>query len=495
MAARSIGRIIGSLAEQSPHQTAITYEDRSLTWLELDKRTNRLARAYQQFGVSPDDLVTIALPNGIEFYESALAIWKLGATPQPISARLPRLEAEAIVRLAGSKLIVGAEPGSIGSCAALAPGFVPDPSLPDTPLPERSARHWKAMTSGGSTGRPKLIVQESPGEFDIEQPGVFQMFRMVPRRTHLVPGPLYHNGPFSLSMLALYLGNDLVVLPRFDPLRVLECIERHRVDYVMLVPTMMHRIWRLGSEVRARYDLASLRIMLHLGAPCPRWLKEAWIDWLGPERVHELYAGTEGQCTTWIAGTEWLARPGSVGKPLFGRMKVVDGSGNDVAPGVVGEVYLIPEAGPGTTYHYVGAEPKTLHGWDSLGDMGWMDADGYLYLTDRQTDMILRGGENVYPAEVEAAIDCHPRVRSSAVIGVPDDDLGQRVHAFVDAPEGVTDGELLLHLAEHLAGYKIPQSFDYVREPLRDDAGKVRRTALRDQWMANHRMVASQRIR
>jgi bile acid-coenzyme A ligase len=286
-------------------------------------------------------------------------------------------------------------------------------------------------------------------------------------------------------MRALFLGNHLVVLARFDPQRTLECIEHYRIDYVVLVPTMMHRIWRLDAEVRDRHDLSSLRVMVHMAAPCPRWLKEAWIKWLGPERVHELYGGTEAQSATWITGTEWLAHPGSVGKPLpGGRMKVMDENGNELSPGTVGEIYMMPDAGPGTTYHYIGAEPKSLHGWESLGDMGWMDEEGYLYLADRQTDMILRGGANIYPAEVEAAIDSHPRVRSSAVIGVPDEDLGQRVHAIVDAPEGVTNDELLAHLAERLVRYKIPQSFEYVCEPLRDDAGKLRRPALRDRWIA-----------
>jgi bile acid-coenzyme A ligase len=308
----------------------------------------------------------------------------------------------------------------------------------------------------------------------------------------LVPGPLYHNGPFLFSMYALFLGNHLVVLPRFDALRSLESIEQYCIDYVMLVPTMMHRIWRLGVEVCNRHDLSSLRVMVHLAAPCPPWLKEAWIDWLGPERVHELYGGTEAQSATWITGTEWLAHRGSVGKPLAGgRMKVVDEYGNELRPGAVGEIYMMPGAGPGSTYHYIGAEPRSLEGWESLGDMGWMDEEGYLYLADRRSDMILRGGANIYPAEVEAAIDSHPKVRSSVVIGVPDEDLGERVHAIVDAPEGVTNDELLAHLAEHLVQYKIPQSFEYVLEPLRDDTGKVRRSALKDQWIAATTRAAS----
>jgi bile acid-coenzyme A ligase len=480
MAIMPIGQIIGWLAEQDPDRPTITFEGRTVTRLALEQRTNRLARAYQQLGVAQHDLVTIALPNGIEFYESALAAWKLGATPQPVSAHLPQLEREAIVTLADPKLVVGAEPGSLGARPVLSAGFTPDEALPDSPLPTQTARYWKAPTSGGSTGRPKIIVSEAPGAFDPEQ----APFHILPNRAHLVPGPLYHNGPFTASMRALLTGNHIIVLPRFDALRTLECIEQYRIDFVVLVPTMMHRIWRLGAEVRNHFDMSSLRIMLHMAAPCPQWLKEAWIEWLGPDRVHELYAGTEQQGVTWITGSEWLTHRGSVGKPLAGgRMKIVDAHGHELPPGTLGEIYMMPEAGPGTTYHYIGAEPKSLDGWESLGDMGWMDAEGYLYLADRQTDMILRGGANIYPAEVEAAIDAHPKVRSSAVIGLPDEDLGQRVHAIVDAPDGVTEEELRAHLADRLVRDKIPQSFEYVSEPLRDDDGKVRRSALREQRM------------
>jgi bile acid-coenzyme A ligase len=477
MALMPIGRLMGWQAEQHPDCPAITFEGRTLTRLELEQRTNRLARAYQHYGVGQDDLVTIALPNGIEFYEAALAVWKLGATPQPVSARLPRLEREAIVELANPTLVVGTEPGALGGRPVLAAGFTPDPSLSDAPVPERTARYWKAPTSGGSTGRPKLIVSETPGVFDPAQ----ELFPHLPNRTHLVAGPLYHNAYFANSMLALFLGNHLVVLPRFDALHTLECLALYRIDLVVLVPTMMQRIWRLGEAVRTQYDLSSLRLMVHMSAPCPPWLKEAWIAWLGPERVHELYGGTEGLSYTWITGIEWLTHRGSVGKPRpGGQMQIRDAQGHVAPPGTVGEIYMKPEAGPGTTYHYIGAEPRRVDGWESLGDLGWMDAEGYLYLADRRTDMILRGGANIYPAEVEAAIDAHPRVRSSAVIGLPDEDLGRRVHAIVDAPGGVTDAELLAHLADWLVRYKIPQSFEYVAEPLRDDDGKVRRSALRD---------------
>jgi bile acid-coenzyme A ligase len=478
MAAMPIGRLLGWLAEQEPEHPAITHEGQTVTRLGLERAANRLARAYQGLGVKQDDLVTVALANGIEFYVVCAAVWKLGATPQPVSARLPLPEREAIVELADPKLVVGVEPGAHGGRATVPAGFVPDPTLSDSALPERTPRYWKAPTSGGSTGRPKLIVSEEPGAFDPEEAAL----SVGPGEVMLVPGPLYHNGPFTSSMRGLFTGNHVVVMSRFDARQTLELIQAYRVTWAMLVPTMMHRIWRLGSEVRARFDLSSIRMILHLAAPCPPWLKEAWIEWLGPERVHELYAGTEAQGITWIDGHEWLAHPGSVGRVMEGfRLRILDDNGAELPPGEVGGVYMIPDTGPGTTYHYIGAEPQSIDGWESVGDMGWLDKEGYLYLADRRTDMILSGGANVYPAEIEAAIDAHEGVRSSAVIGLPDDDLGQRVHAIVDAEGEVGDEDLLVHLAERLARYKVPRSFEYVSEPLRDDAGKVRRAALRDE--------------
>jgi bile acid-coenzyme A ligase len=218
------------------------------------------------------------------------------------------------------------------------------------------------------------------------------------------------------------------------------------------------------------------------GAPSPPWLKRGWIEWLGPERIYEAYGGTERIAGTMISGSEWLAHPGSVGKPTLGRkIRILDADRKDCPPGAVGEVFMMPAGGRGSTYRYLGAEAAaTADGWESLGDMGYLDEDGYLYLVERKTDMIVTGGANVYPAEVEGAIDFHPKVRSSAVVGLPDEDLGLRLHAIVDAPEGVTEEELRAHLAERLVRYKIPRSFEFVSEPLRDDAGKVRRSALRD---------------
>lgn len=477
----SISRLISDNASKDPDRPAITHGGRSVTRSELDRRTNRLARAYQQLGVKQDDFVTVALPNSIEFYEACIAVWKLGATPQPVSARLPKVEREAIVDLADPALVVGAEPGSHGKRSVVSAGFEPDPSLSDEMLPDAIAKYWKAPTSGGSTGRPKIIVAESPGAFDFSER---LPLRQARDRAQLVPGPLYHNAPFSFSIQGLLLGNHIVVMTRFDAEETLRLIQDFQIDWMMMVPTMMLRVWKLPVETREKYDLSSLRIMLHLAAPCPAWLKEEWINWLGGERIHELFAGTESTGATWITGDEWMQHKGSVGK-LMGasKVKVVDENGVELPPGEVGELFMLPAGGQGSTYHYIGAEPKAIEGgWESLGDMGYVDEEGYIYLSDRKTDMILSGGANIYPAEIEAAIDAFPGVRSSAAIGLPDEDMGQVVHAIIDRPAGkVDEEELFAFLAERLARYKIPRTVEYVDQPLRDDAGKTRRSALRSE--------------
>jgi bile acid-coenzyme A ligase len=275
----------------------------------------------------------------------------------------------------------------------------------------------------------------------------------------------------------------VILMTRFDPEQTLALIEEHRIAFVNLVPTMLQRIWRLPDEARLRYDLSSLRNVYTSGAACPAWLKRKWIEWLGPEKIFEAYGATERTGGTMISGTEWLERPGSVGRPTHGRkLEIRDEQGRALSPGEIGEVYMMPPGGPGSTYRYIGAEPRASEdGWESLGDMGYMDEDGYLYLVDRRTDMIVTGGSNVYPAEVEAALDAHPNVHSSAVVGLPDEDLGQRVHAIVQASPPVAETELREHLAGLLVRYKTPRTFEFTDEPLRDDAGKVRRSKLREE--------------
>ncbi len=477
----SYSRRLTSLAEQDPDRRAITCGDRSMTRSEIEAAANRLARDLLEGGATEGDMITVALPNSVEWFIAFAACWKIGAVPQPVSARLPERELRAILELADPSVVIGVPEALADGRRSLPIGYRPDPDLPDDPLPDVTSSAWKAPTSGGSTGRPKLIVSGDPALCDPDAPPLFGL----PGGCMVVPAPLYHNGPIVWSCSAWLAGSHVAVLPRFDAEATLAAIERHKADTVYLVPTMMKRIWRLPEEVRDSYDLTSLVSVWHLAEPCPPWLKEVWIDWLGPDRIFELYAGTEAQAATIITGTEWLAHRGSVGRPIPGTVMICDADGNELAAGQEGEVWL-RTARDRPTYRYIGATARRREGgWESLGDMGWLDEDGYLHLGDRLEDMILTGGANVYPAEVEAALQEHPGVKSVAVIGLPDDDLGNLVHAIVEAdPEGVPPEDLLAFAADRLARYKVPRSVEYTDEPLRNEAGKLRRGALRAERVA-----------
>ncbi|MFT7687432.1 MAG: bile acid-coenzyme A ligase [Candidatus Azotimanducaceae bacterium] len=474
----SLSKMLAYWVDIQADTIAISHESESITWAALESETNQLARAYAAQGVKANDFVTIALPNGLEFFKACFATWKLGATPQPVSAKLPLFELNQIIELCEPSLVIGVDMDS-----AIPINYKDHLSFSDEPLPELIAASFKAMTSGGSTGRPKLIVSATPAVWDID----LEYLQIKRQGAMLIPGPLYHNGPFSWAMIALFRGNHVCVTSRFDAEETLSLIQEHLIDIVYMVPTMMQRIWKLEETVRLKYDLSCLETLWHLAAPCPAWLKQAFIDWLGPEVIWELYGGTEGQGSTIISGTEWLLHKGSVGLPGAAcEMKIVSEEGETLKANEIGEVFIRPLTGQGSTYHYIGAEAKSIEGgWESLGDMGYMDTDGYLYLADRQTDMILSGGANIYPAEIEAAIDAFKGIRSSAVIGLPHEDLGSVIHAIVDSPSVVDEAELLVHLAERLTKYKIPRTIEWVSEPLRDDAGKLRRKQLRAERVIN----------
>ncbi|MGA0971838.1 MAG: AMP-binding protein [Ilumatobacteraceae bacterium] len=475
---------LADLAAQAPDRAAVVCGEHTLTRSELERAANRMAHDLAQRGVGHGDFVTVALPNSLDWFVAYVAIWKLGAVPQPVSAKLPARELAAIVELANSKVVIGVDPASDvalqlhAEVDCIPVGYRSPDTMPDDPLPDAVSPAWKAPTSGGSTGRPKLIVSGDAAEIDTD---IEPMFMLAPDGCLIMPGPLYHNGPAVWACQALLCGSTVVLLERFDAEATLAAIERHSGDVVYLVPTMMKRISRLDDETRNAYDLSSVRVVWHLAEPCPQWLKQEWIDWLGAERIVELYAGTESQAVTIITGTEWLEHRGSVGRVTTGEMMVCDPDGNELPPGEKGEVWMRASHRDTPTYSYLGAEARTLDGgWESLGDIGWFDADGYLYLGDRMADMILTGGSNVYPAEVESAIQEHPAVKSVVVIGLPDDDRGASVHAIVEAdPAVIPTDELLRFTGERLAKYKLPRTVEYVDEPLRDDAGKVRRSALR----------------
>ena len=464
------------LATQQPNAVAVTCDGESITRQQLLEQGYSLAVYLAEHGTREGDMVTVAVPNSIDFFIAYVAAWRLGATPQPISSRLPQRELDAILDLANPSAIVGAEEGAYEGRTCIPFGFRA-PHRDASHLPYVVSAAWKAPTSGGSTGRPKLIVSGDPAALNPDAP---PPLLMDPGGCLVMPGPLYHNGPAVWSCQALLNGLTVALLPRFDAVQTLDAIEKHRGTVLYMVPTMMKRILRLPDDERLSRDLSSLRVVWHLAEPCPEWLKQAWIDWLGAERIFELYAGTEAQTATTISGSEWLAHRGSVGKVAPGTVMIADEDGNEVPVGEMGEVWMrsLRET---PTYKYLGASARTREGgWESLGDMGRLDADGYLYLGDRAADMILSGGANIYPAEIESAIQEHPSVKSCAVIGLPDEDKGNVVHAIIEADEAALSvDELKTFLGERLVVYKVPRTFEFVDFALRDDAGKVRRSALR----------------
>ena len=478
---RPIGTLPGLHAARDPDAPAITCEGKTLTRAQFAARVNRRARGLASHGVREGDFVAIALPNGPAFLELAFAAWTLGATPAPVSYRLPAPELKAIIELMQPRVVIGGEATRAAGVDFLDEAATHDEAASADPLPELTARHVKAIASGGSTGRPKVIVDHAPSIID---PNAASL-GMQPGDTVIIPGPLYHAAPFGLAYMALCWGCHLVITKRFDPSETLRLIGEHQVQWAYLVPTMMHRIWRLPDAERAAADVSSLEMIVHIASACPVWLKEKWIEWLGPDAVWEVYSGTDAMGGTSIGGREWLTHKGSVGRLMPGsEIRILREDGSEASPGEVGEVFFLPAGGRGATYHYIGAEPRAKGEWETFGDMGHIDEEGYLYLADRRTDLIISGGANIYPAEVEAAVDAYPGVLSSVVVGLPHEDLGQAVHAILEmAPGGppLDEAAVKAFLAERIAPYKIPRSLEVTHERLRDDAGKVRRSALRDQ--------------
>lgn len=472
-------------ARHGPDAWAIRHDDDVLSWGAFDDHTTRRAWALKDAGVGVGDLVTLALPNGSAFYEAMFALWKIGATPHVVSYRLPIAELRAIVAVASPKLVIASDPDLVGSYGAKPADFGLGYGKTE-PIQDIIAPRWKAMSSGGSTGLPKIIVAPGPNAFDPDTPLPLSFPDEGPI---LATGPVYHNMPITTNIRALFEGHSVVGMTRFDPEEALHLIEAYRIEWTSFVPTMMMRISRLPEDVRARYDVSSLKTVWHWAAPMPPALKQEWIDWIGPEKIWELYGGTEGIITTALNGVEWLAHRGSVGRPHFDKLKILDDQGAELPPGEVGEIFGLPAGGQGSTYEYVGSQAKTADGgFETLGDFGWVDEDGYLYIADRRTDMIVSGGANIFPAEVEGALMGHPGIETAVVIGLPHEEFGASAHAIIKPAPGwdsrLDDDMLKNFVADQLVAYKIPRSFEYVTEQLRDDAGKVRRQKLREERIA-----------
>ncbi len=477
----SIPRAISDTAAARPDDPALIIDGEPFCWNQFDELSSIAAGALIDAEVEFGDLVAVASRNDVDFFISVLACYKTGSIPMPMSSRLTVLERSEILTVAKPRVIVGFDgfegvSHSIrrldGAWAKSAiTGLFASRVRNDLDVVSPS---WKAPTSGGSTGRPKVIVATDGAAID--RSGTAGMLMRKSGRV-CIPGPMYHNGPFSYAVRALAFGNTLVTSSqRFTAESTLRMVEQSQVYWMLLVPTMMHRILR--DPTRLKYSLESLEFLWHVGAKCPEWVKEDWIRWLGPKRVYELYAGTEAQAISSIRGDEWLRHRGSVGRVTVGEMSI-RGDDNEFLPtGVTGEIFMRPSPGR-RTYNYIGATPKVIDGgWESLGDLGYFDAHGYLYVSDRLSDMIVTGGANVYPAEVESAIEEIPGVAAAVVVGIQDDEFGSIVAAVVqvDQGSGVTEQHLAEGVAIRLTRYKTPRRWLLTTTNLRDDAGKVRRS-------------------
>lgn len=484
---------IRALAKMHPSVVAIHdmrgSEARSLTWKQYADRIDVIAGVLAARGIRPGSLVGIALPNGADHLAVAGATWALGATVLPLCVQQPAPERSAILRLAQPALVAVGD-DSISSWRV---------DVPDVPLIAESelVAHGAALScpdeaqvpvpgviiaTGGSTGRPKLIVTETPWVFSGDGLGeVARAIGMRPTQTQLVAGPLYHTSPFHTAHHGLVAGHTLVVMTRFEPDEAIRLVEHHRVQFTCLVPTMMRRM--LGSDRFSAADLSTLQAVYHTGGSCPPWVKRAWIDRVGPDALTEAYGGAEGVGSTVITGREWLERPGSVGRPINCELTILDDDGNRLPSGRIGSVYLRP-SDDSPAHRYIGSPPAptTPDGYVTIGDLGLLDKHGYLYLADRRVDLIVTGGANVYPAEVEHVLAAHPAVEDVAVIGIGDDEWGQRVHAVVQVdpryPEPAAE-ELNGLVRAALSGYKAPKSYEFVARLPRDEAGKLRRADLR----------------
>lgn len=478
-----LGAALTAHARATPDRPALTIAGTSLSFAQLDTRANRRARQIaREHGARDGDSIAIALANRPEYVEAIFAIWKLGAVPCPVSCRMAGDEFAAVIELIAPRCLIGTTDLPV-DCTPLHDVDVPLPkSLSSAPLPPRSASPGRIMNSGGSTGRPKLIVDPEPSVWGADKRGR----RRTPRGVFLNPAPLHHSAPFSYTTGAILEGSHVVCLEKFDAEAWLAAVESFRPDFVYLVPTMMSRIARLPAAITDRADLSSIRTLTHMAAPCPPDIKRWWIHRLGPEKILEIYGGTERIGAAVIDGVDWLKHPGSVGRAAPGYEAVILGlDGNPLPPGEIGEVFFRAEAGPAAAYAYIGSATRVRDDLDSFGDMGWMDADGWLYIADRRTDMILIGGANVFPAEIEAALETLPGVQCAAVIGLPDPDMGNRLHAIVElSPDAPLPADGLAFVApalDSLGRLKHPQSVEFTRERIRDDTGKVRRFQLREQ--------------
>jgi long-chain acyl-CoA synthetase len=488
-------------AQIRPEQIALRLGDELRTYADLDDRARRAAHALRSLGVQRGDRVAVMVPNSFEFFEAVHACGRLGTIAVPVNIHFKADEAGWIVADSGATAVVVAEDlqpalTDVAHVPRLIVGDAYEEALRASPADgevdpaEQVGDGWPttmAYTSG-TTGRPKGVAI---GEDDFRRraAGVAasgERWGLGPDDVHLCVGPLYHSGPQFWSQMHVAFGATIVVMPKWDAREALELIERWRVTNTHMVPANFTRILELPEAERTKFDLGSLRLVVHAAAPCPVPLKRAFMDFVGADKVWEYYGASEGGGTV-ITPQEWLEHPGSVGKPFPGNeFAILDDDGNELGPGDVGTVYAKPAA---SSFRYHNDDDKTAAAhrgdWFTVGDAGYLDADGYLYLTDRKSDMVISGGVNIYPREIEEALFRHPEVVDCAVLGVPDDRWGEALYAVVQpAPGSALDADaVVIYCREHLADYKRPRIVEFVDELPRDPNGKVRKPKLREAWL------------
>jgi long-chain acyl-CoA synthetase len=504
----------GELAQKFPDKVATVTAPGGVTrtYGELDAASNQGAHLLRQVGLGQGDAIAFVLENHPRFFELCWAAQRSGLRYTAISSRLTAPEVEYIVKDCGARVFVTshakrelaaklAEPLAhldarfmLGSSAEGYASWDEAASVqPTSPVPDESEGS-DMLYSSGTTGRPKGVKIPNLGLPMPTPPALVPLLQGIygvsKDDVYLSPAPLYHAAPLRFNMAAQRIGATCVLMEEFDARRALELIERHRVTVSQWVPTMFVRMLKLPEEDRTRWDLSSLRVAIHAAAPCPVPVKEQMIDWWGPV-LYEYYAGTESNGFTSIDSEEWLSHKGSVGRALSGEIHIVDDDGVELPPGQPGAIYF---AGGGR-FEYHNAPEKTAgsrirEGWSTLGDIGYVDEEGYLYLTDRKANMIISGGVNIYPQEAENVLMTHPKVADVAVFGVPNEDFGEEVKAVVQPVDMAEAGpelerELIDFCQDRLAKIKCPRSVDFEAELPRHPTGKLYKRLLKDRYWGN----------
>ena len=500
----------GAFADTTPDKPAVVMDDgRILTYRKLDEESNRLAHVFRDVGLRTGDHIAFVLENRPELFVVAWAAQRAGLYYTATSTRLTAEELGYIVDDCGARALIASAATVAAASAIEAPrvelrllldggsvdGWERYDDLvadrPTTPIDDQ-AEGADMLYSSGTTGRPKGVKPPLPtGDFpQMSSVGAIEqmLFGVTQDTVYLSPAPLYHAAPLRFSMSAQRHGATVVAMVHFDPEAFLRLVEQHHVSFTQVVPTMFIRLLKLPDEARARYDLTSLRAVVHAAAPCPVEVKERMIEWWGPV-IHEYYAGTEGNGFVYCNSEQWLAHKGTVGSSLLGPLHILDEQGDEVPPGEPGTVYF--EAA-GFEYHNDPEKTKSSRdpqgrGWTSLGDVGYVDGDGFLYLTDRKAYMIISGGVNIYPQEAENVLAMHPKVDDVAVFGIPDDEMGEAVHAVVqpaagNEPSGELAAELTAYCRDRLSHYKCPRSVDFRNELPRHPTGKLYKRLLKDEY-------------